>query len=211
MERMKKPLLLAMVVCLFACALALPRKMPPVTGQVLDQDTGQPVEGAIVVMRWQGTATMAFVDQRTLCYHVETAISDADGRFSTPAWIEASRYRNLGLKKRMETVYKAGYRHVRSEGNLHYLVLDRGDVEEKLSYLENLVRNSGCYSAGKLMRRSYPMLEAVFYEAKELGASQELLQWMRYVVASAWLAHDGPIPSRVHNREISIFLRDHLL
>ena len=212
MQRIKYILSIGLVILLSACsALAPPRQIAPVTGQVIDEATAQPVEGATVVMRWQGTGTKAFVDQHTECYHVETATSDSEGRFSSKPWQEESRYRNLGLKERMVTVYKVGYRHVRSEGEAHYLERDTGSVEERLAYLKNLVRNSGCFGAGKLRRRLYSVLEAVFYEARQLEAPHDMLQWLREVAASAWLAHDGAVSSRVHNREISKFLRDHLL
>jgi len=211
MEWIKRFLFIGLVILLSSCALALPKRILPVTGQVIDQASGQPVEGAIIVMRWQGTGTMAFVDQQTQCYHVETATTDAEGRFSTKAWREASQYRNLGLKERMDTVYKAGYRHVRSKDGVYYLKRDRGSVEKRLEYLDSLIRSVGCFGSGKSERNLYMLRKFAFYEAKNTGAPQDFLQSMRKLAASAWLAQDGSTSWSEHNKNISEFLKDHLL
>ncbi len=132
----------AATVCIFflwvsisACSLLPPTKISPVAGRVLDQDTGQPVAGAIVVVRWIGTATKAFVDQHTACYHVETAKTDAEGRYATTSWLEASKYRDLGSKEQRIKVYKASYRQVDSEAAKHYLVKDNRGTEDRLQYI----------------------------------------------------------------------------
>lgn len=52
---------------------------------VLDEDTHQPIKGAIVVARWVGTIS-ALVDSQTTCYHVESTTTDAQGRYQLPAW-----------------------------------------------------------------------------------------------------------------------------
>jgi len=175
MNWIKITLLLFLTAGLSACALAPPKQIPPVTGQVLDQGTDQPVEGAIIIMRWRGTGTKAFVDQHTECYHVETATTGADGRFSTQAWLEESQYRNLGLKERMATIYKAGYRHVRSKNEVHSLEWDTGGGEERLEYIRYSIVSCGSKrSLNKILLGFYTALHdevttiPVSYEQKKI-------------------------------------------
>lgn len=56
----------------------------PFTGQVTDAETGEPIEGAIVVAKWTGNTGV--VGSRSVCYHVETAISNKEGKFRIPGW-----------------------------------------------------------------------------------------------------------------------------
>jgi hypothetical protein len=50
-------------------------------GQVIDQDTGRPITGAIVVGRYTGTRGP---EGSTSCNRVESAVADQDGRFTMP-------------------------------------------------------------------------------------------------------------------------------
>ncbi|TAK97111.1 MAG: hypothetical protein EPO07_13885, partial [Verrucomicrobia bacterium] len=52
----------------------------PIDGMVLEEGTHQPVAGAVVVMEWQGD-TGGPVESNTVCYHLEVAASDAQGKF----------------------------------------------------------------------------------------------------------------------------------
>ncbi len=160
------------VVSISACSLLPPTKISPVTGRVLDHDTGQPVAGAIVVVRWIGTATKAFVDQHTACYHVETAKTDAEGIYETTSWLEASKYQDLGFKGRRIMVYKAGYRHIAGdEGGMLYLEKERVAVDQRLEYLLWL---SGYLSCGswKNQHSVYTELyEAMYQEALSIAAN----------------------------------------
>jgi len=189
----KRFLFIGLVIWLSSCALALPKRILPVTGQVINQATGQPVEGAIIVMRWQGTGTMAFVDQHTECYHVETATTDADGRFSTKSWREASQYRNLGLKERMDTVYKAGYRHVRSKDGEYYLKRDKGRVEKRLEYLQWMAGYVSCGSEQNQKDELLKLYESLYQEALEISngsmKQRKILNSLKYsldVLSVGW-------------------------
>ena len=55
-----------------------------IKGQVLEAETNKPIPGAIVVVRWHGT--WAPPAGTSTCYHVESAMTDAEGRYKTPAW-----------------------------------------------------------------------------------------------------------------------------
>lgn len=194
------------------CALAPAHEIPAQTGRVLDEETQQPIEGAIVVLRWQGVGTKAFVDTQTVCYHVESAESDVNGRYTTMPWKEESRYRDLSMKQVLPTVYKAGYRFVRVDRSTgdQYLRRDTLDVKERLGYLISLIRSGSCLASGESQRNIYHLRESIYYEAKSLGASNDDLQWMRKMAASAWLALDPYTSQREADKAEAKFLREHL-
>jgi len=76
-------LLCAIVLSLSACSGSPP---PPTQqavnkGQVIDQDTGQPIPGVIVVARYTGGRGL---EGASSCNRVETTVSDENGRFELP-------------------------------------------------------------------------------------------------------------------------------
>lgn len=74
-----------LLLCLGLAACILPvRSAPGVEGQVVDRETGEPVEGAIVVVRWDGRTGDALPDREKLG-HAET-VTGADGFFSLPGY-----------------------------------------------------------------------------------------------------------------------------
>jgi hypothetical protein len=72
-------------------------------GRVIDQDTGQPIAGAIVVGRYTGSRGF---EGSTSCNFVESAVSDQDGWFTMPI---DSRYGQPLME-----AYHQGYRWGRS-------------------------------------------------------------------------------------------------
>jgi len=61
----------------------------PLSGVVLDKESKQPMAGVIVVARWRGNWTKIFGESSSACYHVETARTDASGRYQIPSWTRA--------------------------------------------------------------------------------------------------------------------------
>lgn len=157
-----------MAATLAGCALAPPREVPAQTGRVLDEETRLPIEGAIVVFRWQGTGTKAFVDTQTVCYHVESAVTDAEGRYVTAPWKEESRYRDLSMKRVLDTAYKAGYVHTRTDraAGVHYLKLEIKSDGENFEYAKRVSSASGCPAAGESEINLLPLRRALLEQAK---------------------------------------------
>lgn len=156
---------------LVGCALAPAREVSAQMGRVLDEATQQPIEGAIVVLRWQGVGTKGFVDTQTVCYHVESAESDTNGRYATQSWKEESRYRDLSMKQVLVTVYKPGYRHVRVDRvtRTHYLQsMTMGDLAN-LEYTKRVSSANGCPGAGESEMNLLPLRRALLGQAKLLA------------------------------------------
>ncbi len=57
----------------------------PFSGQVIDAETGKPIEGVFVLAFWKGE--VGLFDAQSICYHVETAVSDDEGQFHIPGWM----------------------------------------------------------------------------------------------------------------------------
>ncbi len=70
---------------LSACSIGGARHWEAREGVVLDATTHNPIEGAIIVARWEGWIS-ALVETSSVCYHVETAKSDTEGRFRISKW-----------------------------------------------------------------------------------------------------------------------------
>lgn len=157
------------------CALAPPREVPTQTGRVLDEETQQPIEGAIVVVQWSGVTAHTFipVDSRRVCYHAESALSDGNGRFKTRSWEEERQHRGLSGKRAVATAYKAGYRHVRVDmatGD-QYLKMDMGSVKDRLEYLSHIAVSCGADRADQL--KLLPFYKALYQEANNLAETKE--------------------------------------
>lgn len=59
---------------------------PEIRGTVTDMTTGKPVEGAIVIWRWEGRHSVSIADSQHICYRVDLATTDDNGRYLFPAW-----------------------------------------------------------------------------------------------------------------------------
>lgn len=162
-----------MVATLAGCVLAPPREVPPQTGRVLDEETQQPIEGAIVVLRWQGVGTKAFVDTQTVCYHVESAVTDDQGRYVTMPWTEESRYLDLSMKSILVSAYKAGYRQVRmGEGtSALYLKRDKRQAKERLGYLLAWSSYVSCGSSDDQPAKLLRLYDSMYQEAARISGN----------------------------------------
>jgi hypothetical protein len=75
-------------------ACAGPDVRGPFRGQVIDADTGQPLEGAIVLVTWHYESSLAH--PRTRQFDAQDAVTDTEGRWEVPAL------------PRRETLFKPG-------------------------------------------------------------------------------------------------------
>jgi len=85
-------LLLFIPVFLAACAVGGIAAGPPVysslpiTARVVDEDTSQPLEGVIVVVRWQLREAAPVQTKEVGQIMVAEAVTNATGNFHVPAW-----------------------------------------------------------------------------------------------------------------------------
>ena len=72
-----------------------------------------------------------------------------------------------------------------------------GSREERLQYLEGLMRGSACGAAGASERNMLPYYEAIYREVKDLSNSpegQKGIEWFQYMVATI-AVNDKPFSS----------------
>ena len=82
-----------------------------IEGVVVDEATSKPVIGAIVIAQWGGDVR-GIVQGSSICYHSETALTDANGKFVIPAWNRAPldhMEKAVTDKKRHIVVYMEGF------------------------------------------------------------------------------------------------------
>ena len=106
-------MLLALLFPLQACAAPLWYTAEPVQGNVVDAETGQPLEGVIITANWQlegGIEGSYPVGQMMV---MET-VTDKDGRYRFPGWGPKHRPLNGRISTRAPQllVFKSGYRYV---------------------------------------------------------------------------------------------------
>jgi hypothetical protein len=60
----------------------------PVDGRVIDEETGQGVAGAYVMVRWTGYLEAGSIggSPRLLCYHIEVTRAGSSGKYHVPRW-----------------------------------------------------------------------------------------------------------------------------
>ncbi|MDH4191278.1 MAG: hypothetical protein OEW21_13890 [Betaproteobacteria bacterium] len=82
----------------------------PVSGRVLEEDSGKPIAGAIVVVRWFGVVG-GMGHGGKVCYHVAATLSRDDGSYLVPEWYERENRYGWGMGHREYYViaYNAGY------------------------------------------------------------------------------------------------------
>jgi hypothetical protein len=90
----------------------------PVDGQVIDYDTGNPVNGVFVAAKWMAD----LLSGRTVCVHVETSVSDELGRYHMSRWTQQP-VAPVDEPVIIFGVYKPGYQ--RAPSPLYYIGYER--------------------------------------------------------------------------------------
>lgn len=146
------------------------RYWPANQARILDADTEMPIAGAIIVAKWRGDIP-AWVDFRSTCYHVESAVSDSKGSFKIPAYTEVKGHM-ITDKWVNWNVYAKGYRYSsRNSGGdytksgVYWMEKDDRKGSERLEYLIQLRRKSACPDAGESDKNRLTYLKALLDEA----------------------------------------------
>ena len=169
----------------------------PAWGHVEDIETHQPIAGAIVVVRWTGAA-MGPVHSPRVCFHVETAVSDAKGRYFIPPWLQAPRAWAVWGSTTRSDAYLPGYESAGTQQTLTespedvFMKKFVGTDAERFEYIDKRVFSSmSCDNAGASRRNLFAAQKAAIHEAMGLARSEQdrrNLEGMRIVAAADWLA-----------------------
>ncbi len=188
----------------------------PVDGQVLDEQTDAPVAGAHVIALYDGVATWT----TSVCFHVENATTDDDGRFRIPAWTNTGMYRTVEDQSFSIYAYKPGYRESDRtykeqsyKRGIYYVVTDSNSIEGRATYILTKARQSNCRHAGENQRNLYPLHRALLTEATEnavLNSNPKDINWLREVAAGKAIATDEELTQREWDMRVNEFLRENL-
>jgi len=150
----------------------------PVDGQVSEEGTGRPIGGAIVILSWIGTWS-AIAEAHTSCYHVESAITDANGRYHIPVWHEIWKGPFFAPSHMEITSYKRGYERSTDffktqaqRKNNDILRRFKGTTAERLVYLLSQIGKE-CGSRDEYMPKILPLYQALYKEAESIAATPQ--------------------------------------
>lgn len=170
----------------------------PLDGRVLEEKTNKPIPGAIVVVRWQGTA-FSFVDTHTVCLHVETVVTDSEGRFRIPFWHKRAEPALVRKLKPVIVAYKAGYdlpSAVSGKHGVEYLKPFKGERADRLEFLTfRMVSGTSCNNAGDSYKNLYRLRRAVYEEAAVLAqtpAEKERAERIKEIADDALVNRSKP-------------------
>lgn len=158
-------LLMALLFPLVACAFS----GNAIEGHVLEAGTKKPLPGAIVIARWEKTY-VSIGHSSSACVHVESAVTDEQGRFRLPTW--------RGKTPHDLDTHKPGYeRSPERDGTAgeYDVVLQpfTGTKEERLKYLQRVNSATGCGSAGESKKNLLPLAKALYEEALGLAKTED--------------------------------------
>ena len=140
-------------------------------GQVVDLGTHKPIPGAIVTWRWQETVSM-IADSQTTCSHIESAVTDSQGRYQLPTW--------KGYEPTFIDAYKPGYVEsieyisTQQKINRYVYLLEpfRGTTKERVEYLRNQTGKE-CGSRDDYAPKLIPLYRALYEEARSIAVIPE--------------------------------------
>jgi hypothetical protein len=149
-------------------------KSESINGKVLEQGTDKPIAGAIVAVLW--TAHLGYTGQ--ICYHVETATTDALGVYYIPAWQRPSPYGDLPSGRLDMMAYKPDYEFLYPQ-EIHYLAPPsalyvrpfKGTVAERMDYLSRAAVS--CSDKKEIERKLLPLFKALYREAEQLAVTKD--------------------------------------
>lgn len=197
-----------------------------IAGQVVDSETGMPVAGAHVAFLWESTIIPSGFtghNSRTICYHAAAAITDAQGRFDVPAWSEWSTY-DVENRDPNGLVYAPKYvpRQIHLvEGTIkppierlsekYPIKTFSGPSDKRMQMLFWGLANRSCHYGKESQKSLYPMLKAIYGEARSVARTSDDDDTVRVIARLAAAAALATDPSRPENdRATNAFIAEHL-
>jgi hypothetical protein len=197
-----------------------------VAGEVVDADTGRPIAGAHVALVWESTIRpRGFTghNARTICYHAAAAVTDTAGRFDIEPWREWSTY-DVSDADPSALVYAAGYVPIErltrdpaanpradTTSERYAMKPFAGSVDERMHMLFWGLANRGCAYGGDSQRALYPMLKAIYEEARRSASSPEQIEQLEsFALEAAYAALAFDPRGRGDDTQVKAFIREEL-
>lgn len=157
-------------------------------GVVTDAETGQPIEGAIVAVKWVGTVSM-IVDAQTRCYWVESAVTDEKGEYKLSRWWNLKRWVPLFDRFINIKAYKSGYHHGRNPRIDVFDVSMQKNTDpyaKRFAALKQLVPAASCHGAANGEKGLYPFYKAMADDAAKYATTYDQrkdVRWFQEIAA----------------------------
>lgn len=158
----------------------------PVDGTVLEEGTGKPISNVIIVAQWlhhQGYSG-------TVCYHVETATTDRDGKFHIAEWSNPSDKRRITNPHTAIIVHKIGFEWERQEDTRISLKSVAGTNAERIADLGHTAHLIGCYGSHD-EKVLIPVYKVLYDEVKGLASTSKDLDALLEIRRRAFYAWKG--------------------
>lgn len=201
-----------MLVSLHACSLS----NRAIDGQVLDETTGKPLADAIVVVVWIGDYTKIFGESSSSCYHVETARTDANGKYHVAAWSEPWSSSDLLVSTRGPRfeAYKAGYTRpdkFNDKPEIVHVKPFTGTKDEYFYYLDALIGSNSCSYRSESTKNLSRLYNAVYEETKSIADTQnqkEKVERMRRFIDELLINETKPTKYDENGKLINVDPKD---
>lgn len=172
---------------------------PAIHGVLVEQGSNKPLAGAIAVARWEGIP-QSLGGHGGACVHIDTAITDAEGKFVIPAWQLGEMWRGssgvvfhggTGFPK----FYLRGYKQIIDNVTLPLGRADRANIrtffmEPDVSTPYERMRTLGRFEFGCALDEggnlsTNVLFRALYEEGKEIADRTDrdqslLLGWQEY-------------------------------
>jgi len=197
-----------------------------IAGQVVDAATGQPLPGVHVAYVWESSVIPSGFtghNSQTICYHAAAATTDATGHFQIEPWREWSTYRVL-VADPIALVYARNYQPrqiallqgpieppIERLNERYALERFSGTVSERLEAMWGGIANRGCMYGKESQKSLFPMLKAMYEEARAIAATdagKRRVYFFGVMAADAALALDPNGPAQ--SDEVDKFIAEQL-
>ena len=196
-----------------ACSSDIPDRLTSsaVDAQILNVETNEPIEGAVLLLTWSSMprrSILAFDGSsqgHDICYHAETAVTDAQGHYHTEAWSQMPPFQNMPYEGFFAIAYKRGYVQTGLAGSV---LIGRGDtsyhlsptvlmkpftgtLQERFEYLNRL--QIRCWNVEPSKQRNlYPITKAIYDEMAQTAESKQ----QREIIVRNFKTRLDMLPSR---------------
>jgi hypothetical protein len=196
-----------------------------IAGQVVDQATKRPIAGAHVAFLWESSIIPSGFtghNSRDICYHAAAAITDQQGRFEIAPWQEWSTY-DVVVSDPVALLYALNYvpheitltKEARASpkkrpSKQYALEPFKGHIDERMYSLFWGLANHNCFYGGDSQKSLYPMLKAIYEEARSIGRTKDHENTVRGIARLAAEAAIAQNPNGPDNdQEINDFIGEH--
>ena len=186
-----------------------------IRGQVLDDETKQPIAGVVVVAKWRAVQP-AMPEARSTCLHVESATTDAEGKFRLNNWIGFWYPQNWTLIERLVLLqhYHRDYELRRGgEGGFLpetlYLHRFHGTTEQ---WFHRPVGGFTCWpgvdESAKNLYRIWSTMAADYGAKAETQAQQEYAELLLETAKKSLVNREKPTTEDNHGRVVNVDPKD---